>query len=85
MCAVRFVKFCEHSLIGASRKFTLFVDESHYVELLDRDEVECVLIVNKLNVLPIYRLVIVLLLFQFENVLHEELLKILIGIIYAKL
>jgi hypothetical protein len=43
------------------------------------------LIVDKFNVLPVNGLVIVLFLFQFKDVLDEELLKILVGVINAKL
>jgi hypothetical protein len=43
------------------------------------------LVINELNVAPVNTLVVVFFLFEFENVLHEELLKILIGVVDAKL
>lgn len=62
-----------------------FVDERHDVHLFDGDQVERVLIVDKLNVLPTDVLLVVLLLLQFENVPHEKLLQVLVGIVDAEL
>lgn len=80
-----FVQFGQHCVIGAFWKFCFLIDQCHYVQLLDGYQVQCILIVNKFNVLPIDALVIVFLLFQFENVLHEKLLQIFIRKIDAKL
>lgn len=85
MCSVRFVNFREHRLIRALGKFRLFIDQSHDVQLLDSNQVQGILIVDEFYVLPIDSLVIVLLLLQFENVLYEELLQILVGIVDAEL
>ncbi len=66
-------------------KFRLLVDERHDVERLDGDQIEGVLIVDELDVLPADVLLVVLLLFQFEDVAHEELLQVLVGVIDAEL
>lgn len=67
------------------REFWFLVYEGHNVQLFDSYEIKCILIINKLNVLPVDAFKIVLFLFQFENVLHKKLLQILIGIINTEL
>lgn len=66
-------------------KLGFVVDECHNVHLFDGNQIERVLIVNKLDVLPTDVLLIVFLLFQFENVSDEKLLQVLVGVVDAKL
>lgn len=66
-------------------KLALLVDERHDVQLLDGDEVKCILVIHELYVLPVDVLQVVLLLFQLEDVLDEKLLQILIGVVDAEL
>lgn len=67
------------------REFWFLIYEGHDVQLFDSYEIKCILIVNKLNVLPVDALKIVFFLFQFEDMLHKKLLQILISIINAEL
>ena len=66
-------------------ELALLVDERHEVERPLRDEVERLLVVHELDVLPRDVLVVVLLLLQLEDVLHEELLQVLVGEVDAEL
>uniref|UniRef100_A0A182KIA5 Uncharacterized protein n=1 Tax=Anopheles christyi TaxID=43041 RepID=A0A182KIA5_9DIPT len=83
--AVRFVQLCQHRLIRTLGEFALLVDQCHNVQLLDRDQIQRVLIVHKLDVLPVDALVIVLLLLELEDVLYEKLLQIFVRKVNAKL
>ena len=56
------------------RKLWFLVYECHDVELFDSNEIKCILVVNKLNVLPVDAFEIVFLLFQFKYMLYKELL-----------
>lgn len=82
---MRFVQLRQHRVIGAFREFRFLIDQRHDVQLFDGNQIERILIVHEFDVLPIDALVIVFLLLQFENVLHEELLQILVREIDAKL
>lgn len=55
-------------------KLGLLVYECHYVHGLRGNHVERLLVVDKLDVLPVDRFEIVLFLFKLEDMLHEELL-----------
>ena len=79
------VNLCEHSLIGSFWEFGFLVYKSHNVELLDGNEIESVLIVNEFNVLPVNALVIIFFLLELEYMTNEELLEILIGVVYTEL
>ena len=72
-------------LVIALGELALLVDERHEVERPHCDEVERLLVVDELDVLPVDRLVVVLLLLHLEDVLHEELLQVLVGEVDAKL
>ena len=67
------------------RELALLVDERHEVERPDGDEVEGLLVVHELDVVPVDGLHVVLLLLQLEDVLHEELLEVLVGEVDAEL
>ena len=56
------------------RKLWFLVYECHDVQLFDSNEIKCILVVNKLNVLPVDAFKIVFLLFQFKYMLYKELL-----------
>ena len=71
--------------IRALGKAALFVDQRDDIHGLDGDQIEYALIVFEGNVFPIDVFVVVLLLFEFEDVMNEELLEILIGVIDAQL
>lgn len=66
-------------------KLALLVDERHDVQLLDGDQVQGILVVHELYVLPVDVLQVVLLLFQLEDMLDKKLLQILIGVVDAEL
>ena len=51
----------------------------------DSNQIQSFLIINEFNMMPIDRFQVVFFLFQFENVLDEKLLQILVGKIDAKL
>ena len=72
-------------LVIAFGEFGLLVDERHEVERPKGNEIERLLIVYKLDVMPIDCLVVVLLLLHLENVLDEELLQVLVGVVDAEL
>ncbi len=63
----------------------LLVNQGHYVQLLDANEVEGVLVVNELNVLPRDALEVVLLLLELEDVPDKKLLQVLVGVVDAEL
>ena len=63
----------------------LLVNKGNYVHRLLGDHVECGLVVNEGNLLPVNSLFGVLFLLHLENVLHKELLQVLVCIIYAHL
>ena len=44
------------------RKFALFIHQSQYIHWFDSNQVECFLVINKLNVTPADSLVVVFLL-----------------------
>lgn len=85
MASVSFVYLGQHCLIRPLGKFRLLVDQCHDVQLFDSYQIESVLIVDELYVLPIYTLVVVFLLLELEYMLDEELLQILIRVVDAKL
>jgi len=66
-------------------KLWLFINERHQVERPDGDEVEGLLVVDKLDVMPVDGLHVVLLLLQLEDVTNEKLLQIFVGIVDTKL
>jgi len=64
---------------------TFFINKSENVERLYGEHIKRVLVVIKINVLPDYVFTSIFLLFKLEDVLHKELLKLLVGIIDAEL
>ena len=66
-------------------KLWLFVNEGHQVERPDGDQVEGLLVVDELDVMPVDGLHVVLLLLQLEDVTNEKLLQIFVGVVDAKL
>lgn len=66
-------------------ELALFIDKRDNVHGLDGDHVQCVLVVGELDVLPADVLQVVLLLLQFEDVPHKELLQVLVGEVDAQL
>lgn len=66
-------------------ELALFVDEGDDVHGFVGDHVQSVLVVSELDVLPADVLQVVLLLLQFEDVSHEELLQVLVGKVDAEL
>lgn len=62
-----------------------FIDQSQQVTGFHSQNVQDVLIVTKFDVIPHNVLFQVLLLLQFEDVAHKELLQLLIGKINAQL
>ena len=71
--------------VRALRKAALFVDQRDDIHGFDGDEVEYALIVFEGDVFPIDMFVVVLLLFEFEDVMNEELLQVLVGVVDAQL
>lgn len=67
------------SLVSYLRELALFIDEGDDVHWLVGDHVQGVLIICELDVLPADVLQVVLLLLQLEDVLHKELLQVLVG------
>ena len=72
-------------LNGYLGEFGFFVYEGHDVHGFDCDQVQGVLVVDELDVLPTDALCVVFFLFQFENVPHKELLQVFVGVVDAKL
>ena len=72
-------------LVISFGELALLVDERHEVERADGDEVERLLVVDELDVVPVDGLVVVLLLLHLEDVLDEELLQVLVGVVDAEL
>ena len=66
-------------------KLALFINECNDVEWLCSKKVQNFLVVFKLNVFPFDALPVVLSLFQLEDVVHEELLKVFIAEVDAQL
>lgn len=66
-------------------ELALLVDEGDDVHGFVGDHVQSVLVVRELDVLPADVLQVVLLLLQFEDVSHEELLQVLVGKVDAEL
>ena len=66
-------------------EFALLIDECDDVHGLDGDHVECLLVVDELYVRPGDGLIVILLLFQLEDVPHEELLKVLVRVVDTQL
>ena len=79
------VKFVAERPIGALRESTLLVDQRDEIHRFHRDQIENPLIIFEGDVLPVDVLVVVFFLFEFENVMNEELLQILVRIIDAQL
>lgn len=67
------------------RKLALFINQGKHVARLVGQKVEDVLVVAEFDVVPHYAFFHVLLLLQLEDVAHKELLKLLVGIVDAKL
>lgn len=63
----------------------LFVNQRQYAERFNSQQVQSLLVVFKRNALPRDLFVFTFLLLQLKDVAHEELLQLLIGIIYAQL
>jgi hypothetical protein len=66
-------------------KLALFIDERYDIHGLHSNHVQYVLIIDELYVIPLYVLIVVLFLFQFEYVLHEKLLQVFVCKIDAQL
>ena len=79
------VEFVAQRSICAFGKSTLFVDQRNDIHRFDGNQIENPLIIFEGDVLPIDVFVVVFLLFEFEDVMDEELLEILIGVVDAKL
>lgn len=79
------VEFVQECTVSPFRELGFLVNQSHDVERTNSDQVQSFLVVHELNVLPVDGLIVVLFLFQFEDVLHEELLQILVRIVDAEL
>lgn len=79
------VQFVQQRHIGSLWEFALLVDQRHDVHRLGSDQVQRLLVVHKLNVLPVDRFEVVLLLLQLEDVSHKELLQVLVRVVDAKL
>lgn len=69
--------------IGALRKSTLLVDQGNNIHRLAGNQVQDPLIIFEGNMLPIDMLVIVLFLFELEDMMDEKLLQILVRIVDA--
>lgn len=67
------------SLVLYLWELALFINEGDDVHGLVGDHVQGVLVVGELDVLPADVLQVVLLLLQLENMLHKELLQVLVG------
>ena len=79
------VELLQEGLVRPLRELGLLVDERDHVERLLREEVQDILIVREDDVLPVDPLASVLGLLQLEDVLHEELLQVLVRVIDAHL
>ena len=83
--AMPLVQLVQQGLVAALGELALLVYECHEVKRAQRDEVQRLLVVHELDVVPIDGLQVVLLLLQLEDVLHEELLQVLVGKVDAEL
>ena len=68
------MQFIEKSGVRAFREFTFFVYQSHDIHWFGCNQIECLLIVDELYVLPINSFDVILFLFQFEDMSDEKLL-----------
>jgi len=66
-------------------KATFFVDQRNDIHRFLSQHIQCGLVIHELNMLPRNAFFVVLFLFQFENVLYEELLKVFVAIIDTEL
>lgn len=80
-----FFRWPNPSLVLYLRELALLIDEGDDVHGFVGDHVQSVLVVRELDVLPADVLQVVLLLLQFEDVPHKELLQVLVGKVDAQL
>lgn len=66
-------------------KLAFLINQWNDIHGFCTNQIQGILIVNKLNMFPVDSFIIILLLFHFENVLDKELLKVLIGIVDTQL
>ena len=83
--AVLLVELLQQGLVRPLREPALLVNKRDYVERFLREQIQNLLVVRKQNVLPVDSLARVLGLLQLEDVLDEELLQILVGVVDADL
>ena len=79
------VEFVTQGAVGALGKAALLVDQGDDVHRFHSDQVQYALVVFEGDVAPVDVLVVVLLLFEFEDVMDEELLEVLVGVVDAQL
>lgn len=66
-------------------KLALFINKSNDIEWFCSKKVKNLLVIFKLNVLPFNAFLVILCLFQLEDVVYKELLKIFITEVDAQL
>ena len=79
------VEFIAQRPVCSFGESTLFVDQGDDVHRLHGNQIENPLIIFEGDVLPLDVFVVVFFLFEFEDMMNEELLEILIGIVDAQL
>lgn len=66
-------------------ELALFINEGDDIHRLECDDFQSLAVISEVNVTPGNVLCMVFLLFQLEDMVHEELLKVLIGNVNAEL
>lgn len=66
-------------------ELALFINEGDDIHRLERDDFQSLAVISEVNVIPGNVLRKVFLLLQLEDMVHEELLKVLIGDVNAEL
>lgn len=66
-------------------ELALFINEGDDIHRLECDDFQCLVVISEVNVPPGNVLCKVFFLLQLEDVVHEELLKVLVGNVNAEL
>ena len=85
MAPVLLVQSLGQSDVCGLGELGLLVNQGDDVHWLLGDHVECGLVVNEGNLLPVNALLAVLLLLHLEDMFHKELLQVFVGIVDAHL
>jgi hypothetical protein len=83
--AVAAMKLGQHSIIRAIGEASLLIDKRNDVHWLIRNHIECLLVVFERDLGPANVFFVILVLLHLEDVTNEELLKVFVGVVDAKL